>query len=244
MKLFLSAVLTLALLAPAPLAAQDDRALYMENAGAAAILYRGHRATVYPMAYNGTYFWSGPAFTAGSVRYGGRNYDNLRLNIDAARQDLLVKSTESGMDKVLQQEFVERFVMDGRLFLNLRQLYGPDAPDGYWEVIYDGRAKLVKQISRTLKKDADGTLWAQTAYDDTASDNSGPRALMTFVRTVRYCYISETGDISPVRKRSEILRHYKEQKREISRHISRLESSGRMDFERFTAEALRYAETR
>lgn len=228
--------------AAVPAAAQDDEALYMEQAGGAAILFRGHCANIYPIAYNGTYFWDGPAFGAGTINYNGRSYRNIRLNVDAVRQDLLIKSV-TGLDKVIPREYVERFSFDGRPFLNLQRIYGPDAPDGYWEVLYDGRAKVIKQVSRALRKDVDGSLWAQTGYDEKVS-TTGPLALMTFVRTVRYCYISEDGTIVPVRKRGEILRYYKDRKREIKRHISNMETARRMNFERFAVESVQFAESR
>jgi hypothetical protein len=110
-------------------------------------------------------------------------------------------------------------------------------------VLYDGRVKLVKQISRSLRKDVDGSLWAQAGYEE-GHVNTGGGALMTFVRTVRYGYITEEGSFVPVRKRSDILRYYKDRKREINRHVSNMETAGRLSFERFALEAVQFAESR
>lgn len=243
MKSRLSVVLLFVLL-PLLVRAQDDATLYLQQAGGSALLYRGHIANSYPMAYNGTYFWESPVFVQGSVTYNGRVYRDVRLNIDAVRQDLLVESPAVNIDsKVLAREFVERFSLGARPFLNLRKVLGPEAPDGYWEVLYDGRVKLVKQISRSLRKDVDGSLWAQAGYEE-GHVNTGGGALMTFVRTVRYGYITEEGSFVPVRKRSDILRYYKDRKREINRHVSNMETAGRLSFERFALEAVQFAESR
>ena len=46
----------------------------------------------------------------------------------------------------------------------------------------------------------------------------------------------------PVRTRSQVLQFYKDRKREINRHIGSKERSGKMDFESFCTEAVRFAE--
>ena len=241
MKDYLTAALALALLVTAPLAAQDDGTRYMQEAGGAALLYRGHKAYSYPMAYNGTYFWDGPSFTEGTVLYNGITYAGLPLNVDASRQDLLVKTPAGGAEKVLASEYVKEFTLGSRRFLNLQSCYGDTAPKGYWELIYDGKAKVVKQVVRTLKQDLDGTLRSQMGYDD-ATYRSEVHSIFTY--QARYCYISASGQIEPIRRRSQLLKFYKERKREINRRISALESRGAVDFDRFCREAMILAEAR
>lgn len=231
----------LALLAGIPLFAQDDAARYLEEAGGAALLYRGHKAFAYPMAFNGTYFWDGPTYKEGTVVYNNTRYEGLSLNVDAARQDLLVKTPSGNAEKVLSREYVERFQMGWRPFLNLRNCYGPDAPDGYWEVIYDGRAKVVKQVVRLLQQDLNGNLRGEMGYDDPNYRNN---VYNIFTYQARFCYIAEDGTITPIRRRSQLLNFYKDRKREINRHISSLESSGSIDFEHFCKAVVQYAETR
>ena len=240
-KDYLTAALALALLISVPLSAQDDEARYMKQAGGSALLYRGHKAYSYPMAYNGTYFWDGPSFTEGTVLYNGIAYTGLPLNIDASRQDLLVKTPSGGADKVLARDFVKEFTLGSRRFLNLQPYYGDAAPEGYWEVIYDGKAKVVKQVVRTLQQDLDGTLRSQMGYDESTYRS---QVHNIFTRQTRYCYISESGQIEPIRRRSQLLKFYKDRKREISRRISAIESRGPIDFDRFCREAMKLAESR
>ena len=78
-----------AMSAVAPAWAQDDYTLFSREAGAASLLYRGQKAFAYNMLYNGTYYWNSPDFRKGRVLYDGKGYDDLLLNVDAARQDLL-----------------------------------------------------------------------------------------------------------------------------------------------------------
>ena len=233
-------LLAAALFIPACVAAQDDGALYMEQSAGSALLYRGHVAQTYPMAFNGTWFWTGPLFDRGDVAYNGTVYRDILMNVDASRQELLVKTASGGTDKVLNRELVSWFTMGSRRFLNLQDAYGPEAPSGYWEVLYDGKARIVRQVVRSLRRDLNGELRQEIGYDDSTYR---PEVHQTFTRTIRYCYITEDGQIIPVRRRSQILQFYKDRKREITRRISTLERSEKMDFERFCKEAVKYAES-
>jgi len=238
MTIIRKVLLTLVVLLPALAAAQDDAALYMEQAGGSALLFRGHRANGYPQPYNGTFYWNGPEFKEGAVHYNGKHYENLLLNVDAVRQDLIVRTPSGGDGKVLDSDYVESFMMGGHQFLHLRNLYGEDAPSGYWEVLYDGRAKVLKQVVRILQKDLDGSLRSSIGYDgEYRADVHN-----IFVYQPKYCYMAEDGTLVPLRSRSQLMRFYKNNKRQISRHMSNLESSGRLSMERYCTELVKYAE--
>ena len=237
----LTAILAVALLFPAALAAQDDYRIYMEQSGGASLLYRGHKASVYPMAFNGTYYWNGPVFLSGEVCYNGIVYHDLLLNVDAVRQDLLImKPGLAGAEIALPSERVEQFRMGGHRFVNLRKQYGESAPDGFWEVLYDGRAKVLKQVSRQLRKDVDGRFRMETGYDDATYRSD---VFWTFLYGVQYCYITEEGEIAPIRTRSQLMRYYSNHKREIRRYLSKREALDRLDFERYCTEVVSFAES-
>lgn len=235
MRFFRLSLLTLFLAAALPAAGQDDAALYMQQAGGSALLYRGHRAYGYPTPFNGTYFWYGPEYREGSVIYNGKHYDNLLLNVDAVRQDLLVKSRDG---KVLNPNYVTSFMMGGRKFLNLRNIYGETAPSGYWEVLYDGRAKVLKQVKRILQQDLEGNMRSAMGYD--GEYKAG--VYNVFVYEEKFCYVAPDGTMTPIRRRSQIMRFYKDHKREINRHISPMETSGMLPMERYCVEVVKYAE--
>ena len=240
MKTIYGVLLALALALPARLAAQDDASLYMQQAGGSALLYRGHRAYSYPSPYNGTYYWTSPLFRTGSVYFKGKHYDDLLLNIDAVRQDLLVKTISGRDDKVLNAEYVESFSMDGHRFLNLRTLYGSDAPAGYWEVLYDGKAKILKQVVRTLMQDLEGHMRSEMGYDGEYKNG----VFNIFVYSAKYCYLGEDGTITPIRRRSQLMHFYKDRKREINRYISKQEASGMIPLEDYCVKVVKYAESR
>lgn len=230
-----------ACLSLAPAAAQDDYRLFREKAGGASLLFRGQKAYAYGILYNGTCYWSGPEFRKGSVLYDGKRYDDILLNIDAARQDLLVRIPGSIVDKVLDRSFVESFSMDGQEYLNLQFRHGSQAPSGYWAVLRDGRYQFLLRISKVLEQDIDGRKQNQTGYDGPYRQN----VHQTFTRTATYRLVCPDGKIVPVRRRRDLLKLFEPSlRREIRRYIGRREGSNLMPFEQYCVEVLKYVESK
>lgn len=235
-------LLLLFLPGPAMLWAQPaDEAFFRQEAAGSSILYRGHQAYAYNIHYNGTYWWSDAEFKTGDVRYNGKNYSGVPLNVDAARQELLIRNLVGKEGKVLSREFVEWFTLEGRRFVNLQALSGPQAPSGYWEVLSDGKAKFLRQVSKTLLKDYNGgkrqMIGPGEPYDI--------RIHETFVRDVAYCVITEAGKLVPVRSKKQIRNLFPARRREIRRHIAALEErfNRSMSLEEYGVEVLKYVES-
>lgn len=217
-----------------------DEAFFRQEAAGSSILYRGHQAYAYNIHYNGTYWWSESEFKTGDVWYNGKLYRNLSLNVDAARQELLVRNAVGQDGKVLSREFVDWFSLDGRRFVNLASRFGQDAPSGYWEVLSDGKTKFLRRVTKTLLKDYNGEkrqmIGPGEPYDS--------RIHETFVRDVAYCVITEAGELIPVRSKSQIRNLFPAQRKEIRRHIVALEErfNRSMGLEEYGVEVLKYVE--
>ena len=212
------------LLVPFGARAQDDGAFYQDAVGASSMLWRGHKAYAYPSLVDGTPWWDDMTFMPGAVVYNGRTYTNVLLNIDAVRQDLVARDAASGVEKVVWREGVTRFHMGGKAFLHLRALYGEGMPSGYWQVLYDGHAKLVKQVSKKLGKDESGL--------------SGVRA------EVRYGHIAADGTWTPLTRRNQLQKLYPSFRGDIRRHVAELERDGMFDFETYCLAVIRYVDER
>jgi len=223
-------------------AQSPDEAFFRQEAAEASILYRGHQAYAYNIHYNGSPWWSGASYGTGDVRYNGKMYHGLALNVDAARQELLVRQAAGQGGKVLSRAFVEWFSLDGRRFVNLQALSGPQAPAGYWEVLFDGKTRFLRQVSKTLHKDFNGEkrqmIGEGEPYDLRIHD--------TFVRDVRYCLLTEAGQVVPVRSKSQIRNLFPEQRKDIRRHVAALENrfNRSMSLEEYGMEVLKYVEAR
>ena len=238
--LLLLAVL-LGILFPAQAAAQDDYSLFSERAGNASLLYRGNKAFQYILRFNGTYYWHTPVFIPGDVVYNGKRYSDILLNIDASRQDLVLRLADGVSAKVLERDHVRECTFGGRHFLNLQNLYGEAAPSGYWEVLYDGRSKIVRRVVKTLENDMEGNKRGQTHFEG----EYRPHVFQTFTYSETYCYVSEDGKVIPLKRRRDLLRLIdKTQRREVRRHIRSLETTGMLPFDTYCVEGIKYLETR
>lgn len=225
-----------------PALAQDDYDLFRQNAAGASLLYRGHESYEYALLYNGTYYWQTPVFSPGEVYYNGNLYRNVPLNIDAARQELLLRNPAGLSVKILEPQFVSECSFGGNRYLNLQYLYGPSAPGGYWQDLYDqGRGKLLLQVRKTLEQDLDGRKRDQTRYDGVFRRN----VYQVFTYTADYLYISEAGEFARIRRRSDFLRQFDPSvRKEIRRHVRHLDNASYMPLERFCTEALKFVESR
>ena len=235
------ALVLLALGCPGRVAAQGDYDLFREGAGSASLLYRGHKAYEYNLLFNGTFYWSSPVFAMGEVVYNGKAYQGILLNIDAARQDLIAKVGGGIASKVLDREYVRECSFNGSRYLNLQYIYGDQSPFGYWKVLYDGRAKVLKCVTKRLEQDLDGRKRSETNFEG----NYRSDVYQTFVYSEAYCYLSDDGRIIPVKRRRDVLRLFdKPTRRDIRRHIRHQEGSGMLPFERYFTEVIQYVESR
>ena len=220
----------------------NDVSFFQEEAGSASVLFRGHQAHGYHIRYNGTYWWFSPDFLTGDVSYNGKLYRQLPLNIAAARQELVVKSDATPLGKVLAREFVTAFTLDGRRFLNLGQMVGPQDPGGYWEILYDGRTKFLRRISKKLLHDYNGSKRQMVAEGDPYD----PNIHETFVRDIAYGCLTEDGQFVPIRSKQQLLKLYAPLRREIRRHVAAVEGryNTSMNLEDYGIAVLTFVESR
>lgn len=223
-----------------PLSAQDDFAVFQRGAGGSSLLFRGHQAFAYDLLYNGTYWWTAPEFQPGRVAYNSKAYRDVSLNIDAVRQELVIR-TPAGMNgKVLDSRYVDSCVIGNTKFLNLRTLYGPDAPGGYWQVLYDGKRKFLKQVTKHLEQDLDGSKRGQTG----SSLEYKEKVINVFIYKSFYGCLLETGQFVPVRRKRQLNQLFKSQKRDIRHYMNRREAGGSLDLEHYGPELLQFLESR
>ena len=147
--------------------AQDPESAY-------AGIYRGKLPSVYPYRFNGTYFWFDKTFRSGDVMYNGRLYRDVSLNVDAFENELQVRPVDGVSAMVVFRDQVAWFTMGNTLFVNLRYLGWKEVPEGYYEVVRDGAAPLLRRVEKTLRFDSNGSGALQIGYEDPGYDTSIP----------------------------------------------------------------------
>ena len=206
---------------------------FMRNAGNASTLFRGAGASVYPISYNGNYYWGSPDFETGSVTFNGRWYGPLAVNINADRQELLIKQGRDNVEISIPCDLVDNITKGHRSFLNLYNA-GFDVPKGFYEVLYDGDARLFKRVDKVLKSDANAQNGISIGYNDPNFNPANPRY---FQYSVRY-YLFKDGSLYILSGKNDVWKYFtSEQKRAVKSQLRR-HNLNSLDRERFYIEVL------
>ncbi len=207
------------LLLPSGISAQQpfDYTLFKQSAGNASMLYRG----VVPVRYVGkvptngtTYFAYSAQFESGTVKYCGKLYYNALLNLNANLDELYAKDSISDLCYLLNKNFVDYWEVGNRKFTNYTQsvLY-QGLQSGYYEVVYDGRAKAYKKIRKIYEENISGT--SVTKSYELSEDY----------------YLLKEGKAYRIKNVAGIARQYKDRKKEIKSLIK----SKRLNFKANTS---------
>ena len=161
-------------------------------------IFRGKMPGVYPYKYNGTYYWERKEFLHGDVFYNGRLYRDVSLNVDAARGELQVRPMNNVTPVVVFRDQVAWFTMGETLFVNLQYLGWKEAPEGYYEVIRDGKTPLLRQVEKKLRFDGSGGGYGQIGYND--PDFNGE--VKDFFQVNETFFALENGTLRKISKRN------------------------------------------
>jgi hypothetical protein len=108
-------------------------------------LFRGREMREYNFPFNGHYYWSTREFVPGSVFFNGTLYENVPLNVNAHTQDLLARESSFAAPVVAERGLTAWFKIDGIYYYNL-QYYGVEgAPEGFFQLLTDGRRNVWMQ---------------------------------------------------------------------------------------------------
>ena len=220
MRRLILLVLPLMLLAALPVAAQDDVVRFRDAAGNESLLYRGRKVLDYKFPFNGTYYWYGAPFGEGEVFYNGKLYPCHAMNIDAAQQELIVRSSDGVFSVLLNRDHVKWFTLGGRKYINAQLWFeNPDLPEGFFEVLYEGRVWVLKQIRKTLDR------MNNPEMADTGMEGVPLLANVfeVFQRKMTVWYVDPDGAFSRINRRSDVYKRYRQHRREMKTAIAREE---------------------
>ena len=195
-KCFLPAALLVAcLLLPARKAGAQNQD-YQKQAGELSTLYRGRIPNPYAIRYNGTYYIDTRRFGRGDIQYNGKRYNNVILNLDANLQELIVRPNEFASGVVLSRDQVAWFTMGSSTYLNLRYLGYPDAQEGYYLLLRDGKQPLLRYVRKIFRSEVNQR---ETPDMDGNFDPSVPN---NFLRTETNYVLEENGELRKISGRA------------------------------------------
>ena len=186
-----------ALLLALSLGAQDrEWQEYLREAGGQSTLFRGRLQSMYPIRFNGTYYLDTRTFQVGSVMYNGKFYEGVYLNLDAYAQELEARPEAQTSGVILSRSQVSWFTLGSRRFANLRYMGYDSAPEGYFELIVDGKRPLLRLTRKMFRADNTGNGGAILADSD---GNYDPAVVNYFGREEQY-YSLEEGHLKKLRR--------------------------------------------
>lgn len=140
---------------------------YMESSGQLSPIYRGRKSFTYNFLYNGHCFWKSEKFELGSIMYNGKLYDNILINLDCCRNELLVKESEVSMSVVLDRSKIEWFTMGDKMFRPIDLSKGKNLVDGFYQVLFENDDYSVyKNVIKIIQYGEGTHNGAEIGYDD------------------------------------------------------------------------------
>lgn len=128
--------------------------LYGTVCAAQSPLFRGRVMPEYDFAFNGHYYWDTRDFKPGTVCYNGSVYNNVPVNINAHTSDLLVRRTLVEPQVVLYRDLLPWFNLNGIYYVNLSLAGVNGAPEGFFQVLTDGRETYYFQRRKIYASEA------------------------------------------------------------------------------------------
>ena len=131
-----------------------DYELFMDGAKELSNLYRGAAPLIYRFKYTGTYFAYGQEYINGDVFYNDKLYKNVLLNLNSHLDELYVFVEENGMPVMLNKEFVERFNIGNKKFINFKfEGRNEYLKDGYYEILWsNSKNQLIKKVTKKYEE--------------------------------------------------------------------------------------------
>ena len=192
------------LLLPGFLSAQEfpDYESYARAAGEDMPILRSRVADNYGNRYNGTYLADTLGFLPGHICLEGKTYHNLSLNLDAVLQHVLLR--QGGIPYVLDLglERIQSFTRGSKTYVNLPSL-GYSLPDGFYEIMAEGRGAVYKRVSKELHHltDLNHDARRSIGYDD---PDYRPDLFEYFEHKESWYWIREDGSVQRLRSRRKI----------------------------------------
>ena len=114
-------------------------------------LFRGKVSQRYsPSTYNGTPYLDALGSRVGSIIFDGVLYEDVILDYDVTLQVVDVRQDNDHVSITPDRRQVPWFVMDGRKFVNLEYLGVKSAMEGFYEVLVDGDAAILRRTDKKL----------------------------------------------------------------------------------------------
>jgi len=201
-------LLSLMLMTLTLLSAQDEYSSFINIAGVNSALFKGATPLLYRIVHTGTYYAYEKTYLGGEVVYNGKLYKGVKLNLNSHLDALIVWDTISKKTIELNKEYVERFSIGHRNFINIKERDESGVMEpAYYEVLYRNSVTLYKRIFK---------VYNESINQEYISSSRG--IIRKFVPTIKY-YLKKDSGTFTIKRRGDIFSLYPDMKREMRKHI-------------------------
>lgn len=193
-----------------------DIAAYQEAAGWDMPLYRGKQFVTYSYRYNGTYFWDNGGFRKGSIFYGGKLYQDVTMNIDAFRQVLCVRYENRIQTWELDRNLVEWAMFGDKKVVNLRACGISKAPEGFFEVIHEGKECVYRQVNKNYVESLSASGYSRIGYED---PDYNENIFVFFAYSESFYFLDKNGKFEKFSSRNYLIKKHPELKKPLRAQI-------------------------
>jgi hypothetical protein len=170
-------------------------------------LYRGIQYIDYDFTVQKGQPFLGPnVMRDGSVWYNGIRYDQVHLQFDLVKEQLVIYDPFDAFKISLYMDLVDSFATEGHVYFRIRDsLASSPLRVGYWERIYHGRLVVLKQERKSLHENI-----------MISSDN-----IRLYIDGTLTYYIKKDGVYHPVNTRRELFELLKDRRRSDIKRVIR-----------------------
>lgn len=169
-----------------PLKAQDNQGIF-----------RGVFPDLYNFRFNGTYFWDSKIYFYATIFYNGIEYKKVLTNIDACSQNVMIIPEGSALPVMLSRDQVAWVKKGEVLYVNLNYLGFDSAPVGYFEILRDDGAPVLRQVEKRIENITGNKNGGAIGYVD---PEYNPEVITAFAKKEVFYQIKE-GKVEKISKR-------------------------------------------
>jgi hypothetical protein len=202
------------------------RSQFSKAMGTDGALYNGISFEKYWYGTKGTPFFKTEDFVTGNIYYDGTLYENVLLNYDLMRDQVVVKSINNNLPLVAISERISTFTLGANTFIRIEKPANNNgiSVTGFYEKLYEGSVTV---LSRKFRK-----------IDDVVSSGEHSTRFFEFAEY----FIGKDGVFRRINTQKDIQDVFADKKKEIRQFLNNSKLSMKKDPELLLTQAAAYYE--
>ncbi|HKZ37214.1 MAG TPA: hypothetical protein VJ184_06165 [Chryseolinea sp.] len=184
-------------------AKENTKKIYFQSIKGQSRLYNGSDHIMYQSKEDEHPYFPLDDWTSGTIVYDANFYENVPLMYDISQDKVLTEHVLNGSVMELVGKKIERFTMQGQVFVRLGKDDGDKINEGFYEMLYPGLSKVYAKHEKVRQE-----------YIVTHE------LFARFDAKTKY-FIFKDGTYFPVQSKSSVVRVFGDRKQDVKRFIAK-----------------------